>query len=381
MHLKKIPFQRKADEMTDPRIEKLAQVLVQYSAPVRPGDLVVIRANAVAAPLIQALYREVLRAGGYPLTQITVSGLNETFFKEASDAQLEFVSPVERLVTEQYQVIYTILSETNTKALTNIDPTRQRRAQVARRALRETFLQRAASGDLRWALTLYPTDAYAQDAEMALDEFTEFVFGAGLLDDPDPVARWQEISARQQRLCEWLKGKREIHAIGPHVDMTLSIEGRTFINADGRHNFPDGEIFTGPVEDSVNGWVEFTYPAIHDGREVEGIRLRFENGKVVEASARKNQDYLLKMLDADEGARRLGEWAIATNPMIQRFTRNILFDEKIGGTIHMALGASYPETGGRNQSAIHRDMICDMREGGEIYVDGQLFYRAGEFLV
>jgi len=367
--------------MTDPRIEKLAQVLVQYSAPVRPGDLVAIRANAVAAPLIQALYREVLRAGGYPLTQITVSGLNETFFKEASDAQLEFISPVERLVTEQYQVIYTIMSETNTKALTNIDPTRQRRAQVARRALRETFLQRAASGDLRWALTLYPTDAYAQDAEMALDEFTEFVFGAGLLDDPDPVARWQEISARQQHLCEWLKGKRQIHAIGPHVDMTLSIEGRTFINADGRHNFPDGEIFTGPVEDSVNGWVEFTYPAIHDGREVEGIRLRFENGAVVEASARKNQDYLLKMLDADEGARRLGEWAIATNPMIQRFTRNILFDEKIGGTIHMALGASYPETGGRNQSAIHWDMICDMREGGEIYVDGQLFYRAGEFLV
>lgn len=367
--------------MTDPRIEKLAQVLVQYSAPVRQGDLVVIRANAVAAPLIQALYREVLKAGGHPTTQLTVSGLSETFFREASDAQLEFISPVERLVIEQYQVLYTILSETNTKALTTIDPVRQRRAQVARRDLTQTFLHRAARGDLRWALTLYPTDAYAQDAEMALDEFADFVFGAGLLDDPDPVARWREISARQQRLCEWLKDKHEIHAVGPHVDMTLSIEGRTFINADGRHNFPDGEIFTGPVEDSVNGWVEFTYPAIHDGREVEGIRLRFEGGKVVEASARKNEDYLLKMLDADEGARRLGEWAIATNPMIQRFTRNILFDEKIGGTIHMALGASYPETGGRNQSAIHWDMICDMRQGGEIYTDGQLFYRAGEFLV
>ncbi len=367
--------------MSDPRVDKLAQVLVQYSAPVHEGDLVVIRANAVAAPLIQALYREVLKAGGHPINQLTVSGLEKTFFQYAGDAQLDFVSPVERLVVEQYRVVFSIMSETNTKALTNVDPARQSRVQAARRDLTKTFLDRSARGDLRWALTLYPTDAYAQDAEMSLDEYADFVYGACLLDDPDPVARWQEVSARQQRLCDWLKGKRELRVRGPHADMTLSIEGRTFINADGRYNFPDGEIFTGPVEDSVNGWVEFTYPAIEGGREVDGIRLRFENGKIVEASARKNEDFLLKMLDTDEGARRLGEWAIGTNHGIRRFTRNILFDEKIGGTIHMAVGASYPETGGRNESAIHWDMICDMRDGGEIYVDGELFYRSGEFVV
>jgi aminopeptidase len=367
--------------MTDHRIDKLAKVLVEYSSPVQEGDLVVIRANAVAASLIKALYREVLRAGGHPFTQISLSGLMETFYREASDDQLDFISPVEQVISDQYRVSYGIHSETNTKALTNVDPTRQRRAQIARKALRQRFLERAARGEQLWTVTLYPTDAFAQNAEMSLDDFADFVYGACFLDDPDPVARWRDLSARQQRLVDWLKGKREVRVTGPHVDMTLSIEGRTFINSDGHHNFPSGEIFTGPVEDSVNGWVEFTYPAIHGGREVEGIRLRFENGVVVEASAKKNEDFLLKMLDTDEGARRLGEWAIGTNRNIQRFTRNILFDEKIGGTIHMALGSSYPETGGKNESAIHWDMICDMRAGGEIHVDGELFYRSGQFLI
>jgi aminopeptidase len=216
---------------------------------------------------------------------------------------------------------------------------------------------------------------------MSLREYEEFVYSAGLLDDPDPVARWREFAAKQQKLVDWLKGKKTVRVTGPHCNVTVGIEGRTFINADGTKNFPDGEIFTGPQEDVTEGYVEFTYPAIYQGREVEGITLTFEKGRVVKASAKKGEDFLHKMLDTDAGARVLGEFAIGTNTGIKKFTRNILFDEKLGGTIHMAVGASYPDTGGQNKSAIHWDMICDMHGGGEITVDGVPFYRDGEFLI
>lgn len=180
---------------------------------------------------------------------------------------------------------------------------------------------------------------------------------------------------------DWLSGKDEVVVKGPNVDLKLSIKGRNFINSDGKTNMPSGEIFTGPVEDSVEGWVRFTYPAIRLGREVEGIELKFEKGKVVEATAEKNEPFLLEMLEVDEGARYVGEFAIGTNKRINRFIKNMLFDEKTGGTIHMALGAGYPQTGSVNKSGIHWDMICDMRDGGQIYVDGELFYEAGEFKI
>jgi aminopeptidase len=189
------------------------------------------------------------------------------------------------------------------------------------------------------------------------------------------------IRKQQQRLVDWMVGKRQVVARGPNVDMRLSIDGRTFENADGRKNMPSGEIFTGPVEDSVNGWVRFTYPAVDYGREMDGIEFQFENGKVVKATAEKNEEFLLAQLDTDEGARYLGEWAIGTNKKINRFIKNILFDEKIGGTIHMAVGSGYPETGSKNKSAIHMDLICDMREGGQIFVDDELIYESGEFII
>jgi aminopeptidase len=228
---------------------------------------------------------------------------------------------------------------------------------------------------------MFPTNAFAQDAEMSLEEFEDYVYRTTYADTGDPIAAWQAVHDRQQRLVDWLKGKKDVVVKGPNVDMTLSIDGRTFINSDGKHNMPSGEIFTGPVEDSVNGWVRFTYPAVTHGREVEGIELRFEDGRVVEATAEKNEAFLLSQLDTDPGARYLGEWAIGTNEMIDRFIRNILFDEKIGGTIHMAVGAGYPETGSQNKSAVHWDMICDMRDGGQILVDGELFYDSGEFRI
>jgi aminopeptidase len=245
----------------------------------------------------------------------------------------------------------------------------------------QTFMRRSAAGEFRWVGTLYPTEAYAQDAEMSFADFEDYVYATTYADTDDPVAEWTRLHDMQQRLVDWLEGKSTVVVEGPHVDMTLSIDGRTFVNSDGRHNMPSGEIFTGPVEDSVNGWVHFTYPAVTQGREVDGVRLRFERGRVVEAHAEKNEAFLLSQLDTDEGARVLGEWAIGTNKKIDRFIKNILFDEKIGGTIHMAVGAGYPETGSTNKSAIHWDMICDMRDGGRITVDGTPFYESGEFLI
>jgi aminopeptidase len=216
----------------------------------------------------------------------------------------------------------------------------------------------------------------AQEADMSLSDYEDFVYGAGLLNDPDPVARWREEGQRQQKLIKWLAGKDTVTLKGANVDLKMSIKERTFKEADGKYNFPDGEIFTGPVEDSVNGWIRFGYPAIYGGQEVTDIELWFENGKVVKEKANKGQELLTSLLNTDGGARYLGEWGIGTNYGINRFTKNMLFDEKLGGTIHLAVGASYPETGGKNDSGVHWDMLCDMAES-EIMVNDELFYKNG----
>jgi aminopeptidase len=217
----------------------------------------------------------------------------------------------------------------------------------------------------------------AQEADMNLSDYQEFVYGAGLLNEPDPVALWRAEGERQMKLIRWLAGKNQVTLKGANIDLRLSIAGRAFKEADGKYNFPDGEIFTGPVEDSVNGWVRFRYPAIYNGQEVTDIELWFENGQVVKEQASKGQELLTSLLNTDPGARYLGEWGIGTNYGIQRFTKNMLFDEKIGGTIHFAVGASYPETGGQNESGLHWDMLCDMA-ASEIVVDGEVFYKDGK---
>jgi aminopeptidase len=242
-------------------------------------------------------------------------------------------------------------------------------------------MRRSAEGSLRWVGAQYPCPAYAQDADMSLRDYEIFVYSATFADRDDPVAEWQKVHDDQQRIVDWFRGKEMLTVKSPNADLSLSIEGRTFINSDGKKNMPSGEVFTGPVEDSANGWVNFTYPAIRGGREVEGVRLEFENGKVVKATAEKNEAYLLSQLEADEGAKYLGEFAIGTNYGIQQFTKSILFDEKIGGSFHMAVGAGYPETGSVNKSSIHWDFICDVREDSEIRVDGELLYKDGQFQI
>lgn len=367
--------------MSDPRAVRLANLLVHYCTAVRPGDWVLVWGHVLALPLVEEVVREVTRAGGHPTVQLVSETLDEAFLGAAGEAQLAWLSPLDELMAERLDVRIGVNASANTRALSNVPPERQAAQARARRPVSQRLMQRAAAGEHRWVTTNYPCAAYAQEADMSLRDYEEFVYGATYADQDDPVACWRAVHDRQQRLVEWLRGKSEVTVRGRDVDLRLSIAGRTFVNSDGRRNMPSGEIFTGPVEESVNGWVRFAYPAIRQGRSVEGVELEFEQGKVVAARAAKNEAYLLAQLETDPGARRLGEFAIGTNDRIQRFTRNILYDEKIGGTMHVALGAGYPETGSRNESAIHWDFICDMRAESEIRVDGELFYKDGQFQI
>ncbi len=292
--------------MDDPRVEKLAEVLVAYSTEVEAGDKVVIGGTPLSDPLLKAVYRRVLQAGGHPLMLPSLPGIDELFYTYASDEQLKHVPEPVRLITETYDVRISIRGAANTKSLSNVEPARIVLRNQARTELMKTFMERSASGALRWVGTLFPTNAYAQDAEMSLSEYEDFVYGACMPDLEDPVAYWVEFSARQQKIVDWLKGKERVHVIGRGTDLELSIADRTFINSDGKHNMPSGEVFTGPVEESVEGHVTFSYPAIHQGREVTNVQLWFNKGRVIRATAEKNEQFLLETLDTDEGARYLG---------------------------------------------------------------------------
>jgi len=364
--------------MSDPRVTRLAQVLVQHSLGLGSGDQFALLTNPPAEELSRVVYREALLAGAHVFVVNGLPGEDEILLKHASDAQLDHVPPVMRLVVEQYDALLMIGAPQNTRELSGVDPVRLSRARKAKAEVMKTLRERCARGEMRRCITIYPTNALAQEADMSLSEYEDFVYGAGLLDLPDPVAAWQEEGKRQRELIRWLAGKDEVVLQGKDVDLRLSIQGRSFIEASGHVNFPDGEIYTSPVEDSANGWVRFAYPGIYAGQEVVDIELWFEQGRVVKEQARKGQDLLMTLLHMDDGSRYLGELGIGTNYGIQRFTKNMLFDEKIGGTIHLALGAGFPEAGCRNESGIHWDMLCDMTEG-EIRVDGELFYKDGQF--
>ncbi len=361
------------------RLRRFAEVLVGYSAGVEPGDLVVIQGTTNVEPLLDELYAAVLRAHGLPSMRVALE-LEELVLSEGSDEQASWVSPAEREDVERADVWIVVESPSNTKALTGISPERQALAQRARQELRERYLERALHGELRWVLTAYPTLAAAQDAEMSLAEYEDFLYTAAFLDAGDPVARWRAFADEMKRVAELLSAKEELRLVAEGTDLTLAVGGRTWIPSEGRENFPDGEVFTAPHETGVNGEIRFTYPAVFSGRQVDDVRLRFEEGEVVEATAARAQDFLEEMVALDDGARRVGELAFGLNDAIQLFTRNILFDEKIGGTVHLALGSAYPECGGENRSALHWDMICDLRSGSEVFADGELVYRDGRFL-
>ncbi len=360
--------------MPDPRVQKLARILVRYSLGVQRGQSVSVQGGTAAEPLILAVYEELLRVGAHPFVRMQPDGLQACFFQTGRPHHFTEASPVERACAKAIDASIRIYSQTNTRELSSVDPRRQ------------TAYARAMDPVMRiirrkpWTLTLFPTAAYAQDADMSLREFEDFVYAATFADEARPVAAWRALHRDQQRLIQRLEGADEVHITGPGTDLKLSVRDRVFINSDGHRNMPSGEIFTGPVETSAEGCIQYDFPVCHLGREIEGIRLVFRSGKVVEATAAKNEAFLREMLAMDAGATRLGELGIGTNRRIQRFTRNILFDEKIGGTVHLALGQSYAETGGRNRSSLHWDMIKDLRQGGAVHVDGKLFQEDGRFV-
>jgi aminopeptidase len=367
--------------MRDQRAEALAKILVQYSTNVQAEDVCIINGATSAEALVLAVYEEVLRAGGYPVVQMAPEEGMASYYRLASDKQLDWVSPTQVWAAEDADVRIAIISEDNTRALSNVDPAKQARTQQARKPLMDAAMRRSAEGSYRWCLTAFPTHGLAGEAAMSLGEYEDFYYKACLATDGDPVTAWARTSEETERLAEWIQGREEVHITGPGTDVKLNVAGRTWIPCVGKHNMPDGEFFTGPVEDSVEGEVAFSFPAVYGGREVSGVRFRFAGGKVVDASADQGEGYLIEMLDTDEGARRLGELGIGTNYGIATGTREILLDEKIGGTIHMAIGQSYPESGGVNDSAVHWDMVCDLRQGGRITVDGEDFQVDGKFVV
>jgi aminopeptidase len=367
--------------MQDPRIAKLADVLVNYSARVKQDDLVRITASTVAEPLVVALYRAVIRAGGYPLVEMSPDECDWIRLAEGSDRQLRFENPLQLHEVEVIDAYIGLWGGNNTRALSRSEPAKQALVSQGRKRFLQRFMERAAEGKLRWVGTQFPCHSAAQDAERSLAEYEDFVFRAGLLHLDDPAAAWRDVSERQQRVVDYLNTKQEIRFVTPQgTDLTVGVAGRPWINCDGHENFPDGEVFTAPHEDATRGVVRYSFPAVHKGREADRIRLEFRDGRVVDATADKGQDFLIAMLDQDAGARVLGEIAIGTNYAISEYTKNTLFDEKIGGTFHAAVGMAYPESGGKNESGLHWDMVCDLRQGGRVYADGELISENGRFL-
>jgi aminopeptidase len=361
--------------MTNDQIDHWATLLTDYCLAVQPGETVLLAADLPARSLVEAVYRAIVLRGAHPLVRVDLPGLAEHFLEHATEAQLRHCPPIALYEAQNIDARLRIVAETDTRALARIDPSRQAMLDRARHPIRE------ASRHARWALTQFPTPAYADDAGMGLDEYTSFAASAMFLDQPDPAACWRELGRRQAGLIEFLQGVDQVRIEAPGTDITLSVANRVWINSDGRRNMPSGEVFTGPVETTPSGRLRCAFPVCRGGRRLTGIELTFEDGRVTHAHADEGEDYLRAMLDLDPGARRLGEIGIGLNPGIQRFTGSILYDEKIGGTIHLALGSSYPETGGLNQSALHWDLIIDTRDGGRVTADGRTVMENGRWLV
>jgi aminopeptidase len=314
------------------------------------------------------------------MLRASLPAVEAAMLTRGSDEQLTTVTEIDRLDSELPDKTLTIWADANTRYLSEVAPERQAMWSRARREISDRFFERLASGEIGWCGVTLPTEGFAQDAGMSLPEFEDFVFGAGHVSDADPVAFWRRQSARQAEVIERLAQVSELRIVAEDTDLTVDVSGRTWLNADGRENFPDGEVYTSPLHDRTRGHISFSFDATYHGREFAGVRLWFEDGRVVRHEASRGEEFLAGMLDMDEGARYLGEVAFGMNDEIQRATRNIAFDEKIGGTAHVALGAAFPEAGGTNRSSLHWDIVRDLRSGGEVYGDGELITRDGAFL-
>ena len=366
--------------MADPRLDTLASLLCSYSLEVEPGNLVLVEGPAREADLLAALTRQITLIGAHALVRPRLDSVEPLLLELGSDEQLEYVSMIERYEIDAPDKMLTIWAEANTRAMSAVPDGRQTVRRRAMRPVVDRFLEREGAGEIRWCGVTLPTPAQAQQAGMAVADYERFVYNAAHLDDPDPVAHWRAVSARQAEVCDRLSTVRELRIVAQDTDLTVDVGGRKWINADGHENFPDGEVFTSPDETKTEGHIAFSFDAPYAGREVGGVRLWFEGGVVVREEADRGEAFLREMLDLDEGSRRLGEVAFGLNDEIQSATGNIAFDEKIGGTCHVALGMAFPEAGGSNRSGLHWDMVCDLRSGGEVHADGEVIYRDGRFL-
>lgn len=371
--------------MHDSRMDKMAEVIVNYSLKVKPGDLVWMMGELEGLPLLESIYQQLIISGAHVKTTLLPQGWEEIFFKYASDKQLKHTCPFTLQEASLCDKRIRVIGASNTKSLSHVDSHKQALVSKAQQPILSKVLTRSAAQELDWVVTLCPTAAGAQEGNMGTHEYADFVFAAAHLDEADPVGYMQEVEAKQQKMIDFIEGKKELQfRTNAGTDLRVNIEGMKWKNSCGKRNYPDGEVFTGPnlkaSDGGVNGIVKYTFPAIWQNTVVEEVELTFENGVVVEAKAKKNEPFLKAMIEQDPGASRLGEIAIGTNYKIKEFTQNILFDEKIGGTFHAALGMGYPETGNTNESALHWDMICDLREGGTISVDGEVISKDGKFV-
>ncbi|MFA5554761.1 MAG: aminopeptidase [Phycisphaerae bacterium] len=359
---------------------KYAKLLINYSLGLKKGDRILVQSTYLAEPLLREVHKAALEAGAHPEYSISFHGQDKIFYDFGSDEQFGYVSPRLKLAGSEYEAMLYILAPFDMKELVDVDPAKIQKVHVARGEINKIMLKRHSQGNFRWTLCVFPTAAAARECKMSIAEYRQFVFSACFLLEDDPVAKWNQLRDDQQRIVDYLTGKEQIQFLGRDIDVTFSAKGRKWINSSGTNNMPSGEVFTCPVEDSVNGKIRFSYPGFYMGKEIEDIVLEIQNGEVVQSSATKGKELLDKILEIP-GAKRFGEAAVGTNHRITKFTKNMLFDEKIGGTIHMALGTSLAEAGGVNESAIHWDMLADMHQSGQIFADGELVYENGNFLI
>jgi len=360
--------------------EKYANLLVNYSLKLKKNDRLLILSSYLAEPLVKEVYKEAIKKGALPETMIKLNGLDKIFYDHADSEQLNHTSQLYKYAVDNFEAILNIISPFNLKELESTDPEKKKTVNIAMTDVKKTFLKRASTKDLRWTLCVFPTDSAAQESKMSLSEYENFVYKACFLDKEDPIKEWQNLHKFQESIVTHLNKCKKVQYKSSDLDITFSTEGRKWINSSGTNNMPSGEVFTSPVENSVNGHVRYSYPGIFLGQEIEDISLEVKDGEVIKWNAKKGQKLLDQVFEIPN-SKYFGEVAVGTNKLIDKFTRNMLFDEKIGGTIHMALGASYPETGGKNECSIHWDLLADMSNGGEIYADGELVYKNGEFII
>ncbi len=361
-------------------LEKYAKLLVDYCVGVQPKQRVLIKSTYLAEPLLQKLYQLLLERGCIVEFDLSFQDQDKIMYDFSSNDQLSTLPVFYHKAVEEFDVLIRVIAPFNLKSTAEVSSDKKRVLQEAMAPLRKRYMQRSAKKELQWVLCVYPTQAAAQECGMSLADYENFVYQSCMLDTADPIASWKHLSDKQQYIVDYLNKVSHIRYVGLNTDISFSTKDRIWINSDGHYNMPSGEVFTGPVEDSVQGHVYFTYPTVYEGADVEGVFLEVDKGVVSSWKADKGQDVLDRVFSI-EGARQFGEVAIGTNYSIQRATKNILFDEKIGGSIHMAIGASYPETGGNNESAVHWDMIKDMKTDGQIFADDILIYENGEFII